>query len=216
MATTQKSEKRRAIETAAFTGIVTAAILAVTSYTIVWIRLRDNFAGSWTHSDERFRLDSVARLLETYQKEHGAYPDKLIQVVKDSTEEDQLLDTWGHMYDYRVTAEGYELSSLGRDGQPGGESLDADFDAHTLNWRTVNPKAPPARISFFEFSEVNPRSGACVFYSVVVGIAVFFSSLPSSKGIPPRSQVFVSAVFTTIFSLIVAGFMSVAHIPSGH
>ena len=41
------------------------------------------------------------------------------------------LDPWGNPYDYRSPGErgAFELSSLGKDGQPGGERLDADLSA---------------------------------------------------------------------------------------
>lgn len=217
MATTQKSEKRRAIATAAFTGIVTAAILAVTSYAVVWIRLRDNFTGSWTHRHEGVNLHLLTKFIEDYRTKHGAYPDNFTQVTGHPQETDGLLDTWGRMYGYRVTAEGYELSSLGRDGRPGGEGLDADFYYDPQNWRSVQPKNPPARISLFQFHEVNPGSARlCTFYSIAIGVGVFFSGLPSKRGIQPRKKLLLSAAITTVFSLIVAGYMSGLHIPNGH
>ena len=40
----------------------------------------------------------------------------------------ELKDPWNHAYVYRVPGDGqpFDLASLGKDGQPGGESVDAD------------------------------------------------------------------------------------------
>lgn len=39
------------------------------------------------------------------------------------------VDAFGNPYVYSATGSGFELKSLGKDGQPGGEGLDADLDA---------------------------------------------------------------------------------------
>lgn len=39
------------------------------------------------------------------------------------------VDAWGNPYVYSSTGNGFELKSLGKDGKPGGEGLDADLDA---------------------------------------------------------------------------------------
>lgn len=38
------------------------------------------------------------------------------------------LDPWGNPYSYAATGGGFTLMSLGKDGKPGGEGLDADLD----------------------------------------------------------------------------------------
>jgi len=42
---------------------------------------------------------------------------------------DKLLDPWGNAYVYEAseTADGFRLTSLGRDGRPGGDGQDADL-----------------------------------------------------------------------------------------
>ncbi|MEG3179686.1 type II secretion system major pseudopilin GspG [Sphingomonas sp. LT1P40] len=39
------------------------------------------------------------------------------------------IDAFGNPYVYASTGNGFELKSLGKDGKPGGEGLDADLDA---------------------------------------------------------------------------------------
>lgn len=39
------------------------------------------------------------------------------------------VDAWGNPYVYSAAGNGFELKSLGKDGKPGGEGLDADLDA---------------------------------------------------------------------------------------
>jgi general secretion pathway protein G len=42
---------------------------------------------------------------------------------------DKLVDPWGNAYVYETvdSANGFRLTSLGRDGRPGGEEQDADL-----------------------------------------------------------------------------------------
>ncbi len=44
---------------------------------------------------------------------------------------DEPVDPWGHPYFYRSPGDegAFDLSSLGKDGRPGGENLDADLSA---------------------------------------------------------------------------------------
>jgi general secretion pathway protein G len=38
------------------------------------------------------------------------------------------VDGWGNPYTYAATPEGFEIKSLGKDGKPGGEGIDADIE----------------------------------------------------------------------------------------
>jgi general secretion pathway protein G len=85
------------------------------------------------------QVDTIASKVEQYESDVGSLPPDLESLVKapaNSTgwlgpyvKDKDLKDPWGHPLQYRVPGEGspYDLMSYGRDGKPGGESVDADI-----------------------------------------------------------------------------------------
>ncbi|MBO9714893.1 type II secretion system major pseudopilin GspG [Sphingomonas sp.] len=88
-------------------------------------------------------LATLATALKTYRLDNGFYPSTE-QGLKALVERAQTqpapqswpqggylsekpVDAWGHDYVYTAGPEGFELKSLGRDGKPGGEGIDADL-----------------------------------------------------------------------------------------
>jgi general secretion pathway protein G len=93
----------------------------------------------------RAQIDALAKALDQYRLDTGRYPrteQGLASLrVKPADEQkwagpylskDVPKDPWGLDYVYRSPGEHgeYDLSSLGRDGRPGGEGEDADL----VNW----------------------------------------------------------------------------------
>lgn len=88
----------------------------------------------------RAQIDALQKALDQYRIDLGAYPTTsqglrvLTQRGADSRwagpylSKAVPLDPWGHAYVYRSPGEHaeYDLSSLGRDGRPGGAGDDAD------------------------------------------------------------------------------------------
>ena len=89
----------------------------------------------------RAQIEALAKALDTYRLDTGKYPSAELGlnalVVKPANEpkwQGPYLqkavpqDPWGRAYIYRMGgAKGeFELTSLGKDGQPGGEADDAD------------------------------------------------------------------------------------------
>lgn len=91
-------------------------------------------------------LKSIGAALKMYRLDNGSYPTTeqglAALVTKPATgpaatnyATDGYLqqapsDPWGHPYVYRspgATGGGFDLSSLGRDGKPGGDGVDADI-----------------------------------------------------------------------------------------
>lgn len=84
------------------------------------------------------QMDLFQTALDTYRLDIGNYPaslDELVQSTKNGWDGPYLPknvpnDPWGNPYSYVYPAQGgrgFELKSLGRDGQPGGEGEDADI-----------------------------------------------------------------------------------------
>ncbi len=88
----------------------------------------------------RAQVQTIADKLSQYEMDTGGLPPSLDHLVTAPdnatgwlgpyTKAADLKDPWGHPYAYRVPgSEGapFDLSSLGKDGKPGGESVDADI-----------------------------------------------------------------------------------------
>lgn len=85
------------------------------------------------------QIQTLAGKIENYQLDTGRLPAKLDDLVSQPggasgwlgpyAKSAELNDPWGHPIEYRVPGEGqpFELVSLGKDGQPGGSSYDADI-----------------------------------------------------------------------------------------
>ncbi len=92
-------------------------------------------------------LRTISAALKVYRLDNGDYPTTeqgLAALVRRPTAApqpanwssegylpDEPLDPWGKPYAYRSPGEngGFDLLSLGKDGQPGGENLDADLSS---------------------------------------------------------------------------------------
>lgn len=91
-------------------------------------------------------LASLSSALKMYRLDNGQYPttEQGLKALaqKPSTPpipsawpeggyvSETPVDAWGNPYVYSATGSSFELKSLGKDGQPGGEGLDADLDAN--------------------------------------------------------------------------------------
>ncbi len=85
------------------------------------------------------QIQTLAGKIENYQLDTGALPASLEDLVAAPAnaagwlgpyaKPAELKDPWGHAIEYRVPGEGkpFDLLSLGKDGQPGGTSYDADI-----------------------------------------------------------------------------------------
>ncbi|PKP97554.1 MAG: type II secretion system protein GspG [Alphaproteobacteria bacterium HGW-Alphaproteobacteria-15] len=90
-------------------------------------------------------LASLSSALKMYRLDNGQYPTTqqgLKALVERPTSppvpaawpdggyvSQDPVDAWGNPYVYESTGSSFALKSLGRDGQPGGEGLDADLDS---------------------------------------------------------------------------------------
>jgi Type II secretion system (T2SS), protein G len=71
-------------------------------------------------------MQSLMALLETFKTKNGSYPAALSELPGPP-----LVDAWGRPFVYSVPGLGadYDLMSLGKDGEAGGEGLDADISS---------------------------------------------------------------------------------------
>ncbi len=85
------------------------------------------------------QIQTLAGKIENYQLDTGSLPPNLDSLVNNTgnaagwlgpyAKPAELKDPWGHDIDYRAPGETqpFDLISLGKDGQPGGQSYDADI-----------------------------------------------------------------------------------------
>ncbi len=85
------------------------------------------------------QIQTLAGKIDNYQLDTGSLPPSLDSLVSNTgnaagwlgpyAKPAELKDPWGHDIDYRVPGEAqpFDLISLGKDGQPGGQSYDADI-----------------------------------------------------------------------------------------
>ena len=99
----------------------------------------------------RTQIELLGLALDNYRLDNGSYPtsEQGLEALQEKPTREQIplswrgpylkkavpLDPWGRPYIYKSPGEhnatGYDLSTLGRDGQPGGEDEDADI----TNWK---------------------------------------------------------------------------------
>jgi general secretion pathway protein G len=82
------------------------------------------------------QVQTMAEKIQQYEMDTGTLPTALEDLVSSSTpgwlgpyaKEGELKDPWNHPYVYHVPGDGqpFDLISLGKDGKPGGESVDGD------------------------------------------------------------------------------------------
>lgn len=85
------------------------------------------------------QIQTLAGKVENYQLDTGTLPARLDDLVTQPgntsgwlgpyAKPAELKDPWGHAIEYRAPgeAQSFDLVSLGKDGQAGGESYDADI-----------------------------------------------------------------------------------------
>ena len=86
----------------------------------------------------RAQVQTLAEKVQQYEMDTGGLPPALEALVDNTgnaagwlgpyAKAGELKDPWNHAYVYRVPGDGqaFDLVSLGKDGQAGGESVDAD------------------------------------------------------------------------------------------
>ena len=87
----------------------------------------------------RAQVQTLAEKVEQFEMDTGALPGALQDLVKAPgdaagwlgpyAKESELKDPWNHPFEYAMPGEGrpFDLLSRGKDGEPGGDSVDADI-----------------------------------------------------------------------------------------
>jgi general secretion pathway protein G len=194
--------------------------LAVTglSLCVAWQNAGDAPANleQWrTQYDLRRMYQSITQ----YQQEFHASPNSLAQLLAMTNgvppvEERYLsFDGWKRPFLFASDGTNCLITSLGRDGKPGGRGLDCDLT--NKDWR---PKS--SFPTFHQFLFEMPRTGGMTMSCLLCGGLAFFLCFFKARKPELTLPGFVLAGFrlgaTILGAFIVAVIISALHIPSGH
>ena len=112
--------------------VLIGGVIAVVGGTIMSNKAKADFRLSG------LQVTKVGNAIEQFEGDVGEYPDSLDELVRDPgksgwlgpyVRESDLKDAFNNALQYRVPGEDgpFDLLSLGKDRQPGGDSVDADI-----------------------------------------------------------------------------------------
>lgn len=186
------------------TACTVGFFIAGTAYVCAFYNQRDSYG--LIHG-EPYLLQHLQSAIETHREKTGSLPASLVEVEQlkgKLNDKGQFLNGWNHPYQYKVDGDKYVLYSLGKDGKPGGEGLDADLYAG--DW----PEPP----TFSQFMFDLPTRGvmaACILSGVCAGLIC----LAQRRDLSWRSFL-IRLGATAIGTILIAVVISFLHIPSGH
>ncbi len=127
-------------------------------------------------------------------------------------DEQRLVDGWQRPFEYSTDGTNYVVTSFGRDGEPGGVGLDRDLTAADLHPHDAIP-------TFAQFIGDCPTQGivgTCIFAGALTAVLCWFLAKPPQLTREKLLLLAVKIIATVIGAIIVASFLAVFHIPTGH
>jgi hypothetical protein len=110
------------------------SIVAGTAYLCTYLDQRGQSEYRTRELTTQDKLDSLQYEIEKYRRTTGRFPTDLAELEGVRffrhyavDHEGRVVDLWNRPYHYRVESDGFELFSLGADGQEGGVGRDADL-----------------------------------------------------------------------------------------
>jgi hypothetical protein len=159
-----KSCSRSCIRRGLLISLATSACVFALTYLIAWVAFRPIVSvGQAEPGYSCSRLRYVHRSLAQYNDKHGRYPTSLREAFPPTENMDYYVDPWHRPCQYAKTDHGYRLFSLGRDGKPGGQGLDGDFDFPIGSY-------PDVQITFSQFLFEGTASGDLFSIALLAGI----------------------------------------------
>ncbi|WP_149739058.1 type II secretion system major pseudopilin GspG [Rhizobium sp. RU20A] len=139
-------DRRRADGQAGFTLVELLVVLAIIALLATLIGPKVlGYLGGARRDTVQMQIRNLSSAVDLYYLSTGTYPtpDQGLSALVDAPagqagwsgpyiqSRSALTDPWGHAYVYSQAGTGYVISSLGRDGKPGGEGEDADITSDT-------------------------------------------------------------------------------------
>jgi hypothetical protein len=154
-----------------------------------------------------------------YQQETGRLPASLEDLCGMEGSDrfglfvgDDFLDGWRRPFIYATDGTTCTVTSLGRDGKPGGVGLNCDLTQ-------ADPDPPESRPTLHQFLFDCSTGGivaTCVFTGVIASILGWVLTKPAMLDWKGAFLLTVRLAATALGAVLVAMVLAVLHIPSGH
>ena len=199
---------------------ILVSLLVAISVTGISIWSAYNAVGSGYSAHWRIRTD--LRLLRTfasgYKHQEKRAATSLNEVIEANSRDNDILeqsrvDPWGREYLYEIVDDEVRLSTLGRDGKPGGRGLDADFS-------TDNYSPQSARLPLWQFLfEINSQGVliVCLIAGLLAGCLAYRDFPPPQLQWKAWTNWLIAIAVWTYFSWFSAIAIASLHlVPNGH
>jgi general secretion pathway protein G len=179
-----------------------------------------NAQGSMAWAEQRetqLELKSLDGVITTYRQQFGSDPTNFEQMQSATNffpwmEDHKFVDLWGHPLVFSIEGTNTIIISYGRDGKPGGVGVDCDLT-------TKNPKPKEAIPTLGQFWE-NERLHGMILTALACGALAALLSFVTVRvpNFTPRGLMVAGLSLSATFvgAVIVAGIITILHIPTGH
>lgn len=143
----------------------------------------------------------IVNALETYRQKHGSYPKSLddLPASQEDWGDSVLQDPWKRPYYYVSHGDRFDLLCLGRDGELGGEGIDADID---MKANDVDLKIRPTLSQFLFESECGRIVWwVAIFASFCAGFICFLVSSPRKENRATMLAIIISSGVAACFAV---------------
>jgi hypothetical protein len=179
------------------------------------------YAGLWNLAPEPAMtaayLETTGKAISAFREQRRRLPSTLgeLRELPDAevAEDGAVYDGWDRPLVYVVEGDRYTLTSLGRDGRPGGVGLDSDLS-------DVAPCPPESFPTLAQFLSTDMRSADMVVACLACGALAVLASLITLRA-PDlhRGSLLVLVLklaLVTGASLVLASLLTMLEVPSGH
>jgi hypothetical protein len=190
------------------------------SLNVAWHNACEAEASRFQQSYTQSELKEAADLIKSYHQTFKVFPETVVQIMSVTNQSRYLSDLanfggqdgWNRPLFVSNTGTSCVMISYGRDGKPGGKGLDCDLTSKDWEPQEATP-------TFSQFLHDMPTGGmiqSCLFCGGIAGLlAAWVIKLPdlSRTGVV---TLIMKLAATTVGAVLVAGIISILHIPSGH
>ena len=166
-----------------------------------------------------YALTDIAQMTAEFRRTNGVPPRALADLIAAHPQALAFrrnpagpVDGWGRPFLVSPSATAFTVTSLGRDGRPGGAGLDSDLT-------TDQPDPMGMCVTLRQFVFETPSAGM-LLTCLLSGVATLVLCWKLAKPLPNRRtwliKLLVSLPATLIGAVIVAAFLAAFHVPNGH
>lgn len=195
------------------TRYLAATIVGIVVFVIAMIIAREAYPwGSW-RGERHYSyktLETARENIEEYIQQHGKPPQTLLEIYGS---EDQLpRDLWNRVLEYHPSETGYELKSLGSDGQPGGFGGETDLPLDK-EWLQVTMPSISEFILYCVTSEIWMTAAASAL--IAVGMMLWTTTATKTPHLT-LLHFMLALIVTLIVSWFVGGIMMALKVGPQH